>query len=204
MAQNQAQETAQQETPPAQTPPNEEKKSEKAVETPQDAKQENSTTEKSSKNKEKGGEKSLLGAEELLDSLRKVREDVGQISELSSEEGKIVGALMLTFLRFMKPLMRAVPVDPSSLPDDMGKVRRANLVPEGLLIVQYDDGRMSSTDLVREENREILVKVVSNVIPKFNKTVEEHRQSIEKRMAFLTSVTKELQNISDAMAPEQE
>lgn len=159
---------------------------------------------KTSADQKKGVEENSVSLEALLDSLRKVREDVGQISELSSEEGKIVAALMLTFLKFMKPLMRDIQVDPESLPQDMGTIQRANLVPEGLLIAQFDDGGMFTKDLSREENRDLLVKVVNNVIPKFNKTVEERRRSIEKRIDFLTSVTKELQNISDAMMPEPE
>ena len=159
---------------------------------------------KTSADQKKGVEENSVSLEALLDSLRKVREDVGQISELSSEEGKIVAALILTFLKFMKPLMRDIQVDPESLPQDMGMIQRANLVPGGLLIAQFDDGGMFTKDLSREENRDLLVKVVNNVIPKFNKTVEERRRSIEKRIDFLTSVTKELQNISDALTPEPE
>jgi len=52
----------------------------------------------------------------VVETLRRLREDVGQISELSSEEGSIVAAFSLAFLKLMEPLTKALPVDARVLP----------------------------------------------------------------------------------------
>ena len=138
--------------------------------------------------------------EEVVDALRRVREDVGQIFELSSEEGKIVEAFSLALLKLMQPLAKAIPVDPSALPMEMGDVERANIIPRGELIVLHGDGGMESIDLRDEANRDLLVEVVRDVMPKFNDLVAERRAKIERRMDFLASVTRELQNIAEAFS----
>jgi len=138
--------------------------------------------------------------DDLVRVLRKVREDVGQICELSSEEEKVVEAFSLALLRLMRPLARAIPVDPSALPRELGEIERANIIPKGDLIVLYSDGRMESIDLGDEKNRDLLVGVVRNVLPKFNGLVAERRARLEKRMDFLAAITKELQNIAEAFS----
>ena len=54
--------------------------------------------------------------EGVLEALTKLREDVGQISELSSEEGSIVEAFCIAFLKLMEPLARSLPVDVEAQP----------------------------------------------------------------------------------------
>ncbi|UCH57031.1 MAG: hypothetical protein JSV18_06760 [Candidatus Bathyarchaeota archaeon] len=136
--------------------------------------------------------------EEVVQTLRRLREDVGQISELSSEEGNIVAAFSLAFLKLMEPLTKALPVDASVLPPEMGLVERANVVPKGDLVVLLEDGRMESIDLKETENRDLLITVVSDVMPRFNRLISQRRNKIEKRIDFLSSVTKELQTIADS------
>ena len=137
---------------------------------------------------------------ETIDVLRLMREDVGQICELSSEERKLVETFSLALLKLMQPLAKTIPVDPSALPEEMGEVESANIVPRGELIVLYPDGRMESIDLSDEANRDLLVDVVGDVIPKFKVIISELRAKIETRMGFLASVTRELQNIAEAFS----
>ncbi|MFQ6054143.1 MAG: hypothetical protein ACE5OO_07970, partial [Candidatus Bathyarchaeia archaeon] len=106
---------------------------------------------------------STMSLEEIVDTLRRVREDVGQISELSSEEGKMVEAFSLALLNLMQPLAKAIPVDPSALPGEMGDVERANIVPRGELMVLYGDGEMEAIDLREKANRDLLVEVIRDV-----------------------------------------
>ena len=138
--------------------------------------------------------------EEVIGIIRRLREDVGQISELSAEEGNIVEAFSLAFLNIMEPLTKTLPVDPEILGGRFGAVERANIVPKGELVMLMRDGRMESVNLTEPENRDMLVSVVSNVIPRFNTLVSRRRERIEKRIAFLSSVTRELQTIADAFA----
>ncbi|MCW4035719.1 MAG: hypothetical protein NWE75_00850 [Candidatus Bathyarchaeota archaeon] len=138
--------------------------------------------------------------EEVIGTLRRLREDVGQISELGSEEGNIVDAFSFAFLKIMETLAKTLPVDVSILPREMGTIDRANVVPEAELVALYRDGRMESFDLKEPENRDLLVDVVSNVTPKFNTLIAQRRAKMERRIAFLSDVTKELQIIADSLA----
>jgi hypothetical protein len=136
--------------------------------------------------------------EEVVETLRRLREDVGQISELSAEEENIVAAFALAFLKLMEPLTKALPVDVSVLPRELGLVERANVVPKGGLILLYADGRMESIDLTERDNRDLLITVVSDVMPRFNNLISQRRGKIEERITFLSSVTRELQTIADS------
>ena len=135
----------------------------------------------------------------VIETLRRLREDVGQICELSSEEGSIVAAFSLAFLKFMEPLTKALPVDAGILPPELGALEKANVLPKGDLVVLHRDGRMESIDLGDAENRDLLVMVVSDAMPRFNQLIAQRRSKIENRINFLSSVTKELQSIADSL-----
>ena len=139
-------------------------------------------------------------SEEVINALKRLNEDVGQISELSAEEGNIVEAYALAFLKIMQPLTKTITVDPSILPREIGLVERANVIPQSELVILFDDGRMESFDLTAVENRDLLVSVIRNAIPKFNNLITHQRNKIEKRIAFLSDITKELQTIADSLA----
>ena len=142
---------------------------------------------------------SLPSPEDVIATLKKLREDVGQIYEISSEEENIVVAFSLAFLKLMESLTRSLPVDVEILQGQLRSAERANILPKGELVVLFRDGRMESMDLTKPENRDLLVDVVSDVMPKFNDLIGERRGRIEKRISFLADVTKELQNIADSV-----
>jgi hypothetical protein len=135
----------------------------------------------------------------VIETLKQLREDVGQISELSSEEGSIVVAFSLAFLKLMEPLTKALPVDAGILPPELGALEKANVLPKGDLVVLHRDGRMESIDLSDAENRDLLIIVMSDSIPRFNQLIAQRRSKIETRVNFLSSVTKELQSIADSL-----
>ena len=137
---------------------------------------------------------------EVVESLKNLREDVGQISELSSEEGNLVRTFSLAFLKLMEPLAKNLSVDIEVLPRRLGRIERANIVPNGQLVLLHQNGRMESVDLTEMENRDLLVTVVSDVLPKFKALVSERRKKIEKRITFLSEITRELQNIANSFA----
>jgi hypothetical protein len=137
--------------------------------------------------------------EDVLATLKKLREDVGQIFEISSEEENVVIAFSLAFLKLMESLTRSLPVDVEILKGPLRNAERANILPKGELVVLLRDGRMESMDLTKPENRDLLVDVVSDVMPRFNDLIGQRRGRIEKRISFLADVTKELQNIADSV-----
>jgi hypothetical protein len=139
-------------------------------------------------------------SDEVVENLRRLREDVGQISELSSEEGNIVGAFSAAFFQFMKPLAKTVPVDTSVLSSEFRGVERANVLPTGELVVLMADGRMQSIDLKETDKRDLLVLLINDVMPRFNSLVSDKREKIERRITFLADVTRELQTIAESFA----
>jgi len=100
----------------------------------------------------------------------------------------------------MQPLTKTINVDSSILPREMGLVERANVIPQSELVILFDDGRMESFDLTALENRDLLVAVIGNAMPRFNDLIAQQRSKIEKRIAFLSDVTRELQTIADSLA----
>ena len=137
-------------------------------------------------------------SDDIIEAIRKLKEDVGQLSELSSEENLVVDAFSKAFMEVMSPLAKALPVDVNVLPEELGIVERANIIPQGKLVLLHADGRMASIDLTSSDNRDLLVQVIGNVMPRFNSFIAERRQNVEKRLSFLSNVTKELQSIANA------
>jgi hypothetical protein len=136
----------------------------------------------------------------LLDSLRNVKDDVSQICELISEEKSLVKAFFESLYKLMKPLTETLPVSTLSLPENMKHAIQAYVDPTGHLIVGYKDQNMELIDLKQEEHRDLLVHVIKDIMPKFKQLTYEYRQKIEDRINLLSSVTKELQKISNAFS----
>jgi DNA-binding ferritin-like protein len=138
--------------------------------------------------------------QELIESLKSVQDDIGQICELASEEENFVTAFLDSLLKIMRPLKATIAVSPSALSGDIGSMLQASVDPTGNLIVLFKDGRMELKDLSDEANRDLLVKVIRDIMPKFKQLTSAYRQKIENRIKFLSAVTKELQKISKAFS----
>jgi hypothetical protein len=137
-----------------------------------------------------------LTLEELVSSLKGLQDDIGQIAELSSEEKRVVDVFFDSFLTLMKPLAKTMPVTPTALPDELGKVKQAHIDPKGNLMLLYPDGAVEIRNLNEKKQRELMICVMKDVMPKFKQLTSAHRRKIEERMNFLASVTNEIQKIS--------
>lgn len=142
-------------------------------------------------------EKKPLTVQELIDSLQSIQDDIGQIAELTSEEKLLVAQFFTSFLNLMEPLASAIPVTVSLLPPEYSHAAQAYVDPTGHLAIMYNDGRMELKSLENENNRELLIAVIEDVMPKFKSLTAGQKHKIEGRIKFLTAVTKELQKISE-------
>ena len=138
--------------------------------------------------------------EELLESLKTVQDDAGQICELVSEERSFVSACLESLLKIMRPLKATIPISPSVVVQDSSSLARANIDSEGHFIILYKDGRMELKNLEEETNRDLLIRVIRDVVPKLTQLTTSYRQKVENRISFLSAVTKELQKISKAFS----
>jgi hypothetical protein len=140
--------------------------------------------------------------EEIVSSLKSLQDDVGQISELTSEEARVVDVFFESFLKLMKPLAKTIPVSPAALPAELGDVIQANVDPKGNLMILYQNGQAEIRSLGEKEHRGLMICVISDVVPKFKQLTGDHRRKIENRMKFISSVTNEIQKISKAFSAE--
>ena len=143
-----------------------------------------------------------MGLDELIASMKTLQDDIGQISELSSEEKRVVDVFFDSFLKLMKPLAKTIAVSPAALPDGLGHVAQANVDPKGNLMLLYPDGQVEIRNLSERNERDLMICVMTDAMPKFKQLTSAHRRKIEKRMKFLSSVTQEIQKISKAFAAE--
>ena len=155
-----------------------------------------SATTQETKNAEK---KTQLSIQELIESLKSTADDIGQISELTSEEKILVTQFFASFLKLMKPLTASMQVNQYALPPELGDVVQAHVDPTGHLIVQHADGQVKLENLSEEKNRDLMAAVIVDILPKFKSLTSAQKRKLENRMKLLSTVTKEIQKSADAL-----
>jgi hypothetical protein len=144
--------------------------------------------------------KKTVSIQELVDSLKSTADDIGQISELSSEEKILVTQFFSSLLKLMQPLSPAIAVDQLALPAQLGDVVQAHIDPTGHLLLQFQDGHMELRDLHEDKNRDLMTSVIEDIMPKFKGLASMQRRKLENRIKLLSSVTKEIQKSSEALS----
>jgi len=139
--------------------------------------------------------------EDPRESLDAIRQETGQITELTSEENMLVQEFLTALRKTLEPLAQTLQVSTVVLPAEWGKVSQANLDLTGQLLVLYPNGEMKSMNLTELRHRELLFKIAHDIMPKLKRLITSHRQKIEKRIKFLSSITKELQKTANAFSP---
>lgn len=122
-----------------------------------------------------GLEKTPMGIEDIVESLRSVGDDVHQFVKLTSEE-KVLVAEFLSVLKKVPQRMFSVPVSTSELPARIRAFTEARIDSTGHLILTTEDGRMVVMDLSEIQNRDIMMAAVNDIIPKFQNLVTQLEQ----------------------------
>ena len=141
-----------------------------------------------------------MSIQELAAAMKSMADDVGQISELASEEKLLVTEFFASLLKLMQPLTPSMPVSTSALPAEAGNVVKAYIDPTGHIALLHEDGHMELKNLAEEQNRDLMIMVIKDVMPKFKSLTSMQKRKIEKRITFLSAVTNEIQKISGALA----
>jgi hypothetical protein len=141
-----------------------------------------------------------MSIQELAAALKSMADDVGQISELASEEKLLVTEFFTSLLKLMQPLTTSMPVSTTVLPAEEGNIVKAYIDPTGHLALLHEDGHMELKNLADEQNRDLLIMVIKDVMPKFKSLTSLQKRKIEERIKFLSAVTNEIQKISGALA----
>ncbi len=103
--------------------------------------------------------KKQVPIQELVESLKSTADDIGQISELSSEEKILIAQFFSSLLKLMQPLAPSIAVNQLALPAEVGDVVQAHVDPTGHLILQFEDGHVELKDLSEEKNRDLMTAV---------------------------------------------
>jgi len=148
----------------------------------------------------KRGSSAQTPFEELLDSLKKLQDNVGQICELASEEKRLVAAFFESFLKLMQPIAGTIPISVKVLPEGMRDAEQAGVDPNGLLVVLHKSGSVELRDLREEKHRDLLITVMKDAMPKLNSLTTAYRRKIEERISFLSALTREFQRIAKAFS----
>jgi len=100
----------------------------------------------------------------------------------------------------MQPLTSSIAVSQLALPAQVGDVTQAHIDPTGHLVLQYADGHVELKNLSEDKNRDLMMAVVGDVVPKFKSLTSMQKRKLENRIKLLSSVTKEIQKSSDALS----
>ena len=144
--------------------------------------------------------KKQMSIQELVESLKSTADDIGQISELSSEEKILVAQFFSSLLKLMQPLSTSIPVNSLALPAQLSDVVQAHIDPTGHLVLMFEDGHLELKDLSEEKNRDLMTAVIGDVMPKFKNLTSMQKRKIETRIKLLSSITKEIQKSSEALS----
>ena len=144
--------------------------------------------------------KRQVSIQELVESLKSTADDIGQISELSSEEKILVSQFFSSLLKLMQPLAPSISVTQLSLPAQFSDVVQAHVDPTGHLVLQFEDGHVELKNLSEEKNRDLMMAVVGDVVPKFKSLTSNQKRKLENRIKLPSSITKEIQKSSDSLS----
>jgi hypothetical protein len=144
--------------------------------------------------------KKQVTIQEIVESLKNIAEDIGQLTELNSEEKILVTQFFSSLFKLMQPLAPSIVVDQLTLPARLGNVVQAHIDPTGHLILQFDDNHIELKDLSESKNRDLMITVVEDVMPKFKSLTNAQKIKLEDRIKLLSEVTREIQKSSEALS----
>jgi hypothetical protein len=150
------------------------------------------------------GEVEASTRQKAVEFLREIQENVGQISELDMEEKMLVGEFFASLLKILKRFGRNIQISALSLPSGYKKrVSHACLYPTGHLVLVYVNNKIELIDLKDPKNRIMLYEITGEVMMRLRDIINLHRSHVEKRVKFLTSITKELQQVANVFSSEE-
>jgi hypothetical protein len=144
--------------------------------------------------------KKQIDTQAVAESLKNIADDIGQISELSSEEKLLVAQFFSSLLKLMQPLASSIAVSQDALPVQVGDVTQAHVDPTGHLVLQFTDGHVELKNLSEDKYRDLMMAVVGDVVPKFKSLTSMQKRKLENRIKMLSSITKEIQKSSEALS----
>jgi hypothetical protein len=145
-----------------------------------------------------------MAIQEILDSLKSAQDDIGQISELSSEEQTLVAEFFISLSQVMEPVAQSIRISTEKLSKYFSDLVQANVDKNGYLVILDAERKVQLKDLREEKHRDLMISVLEDLLPRFKQLFSDQRQKIEDRMKFITVAAKEVQKMSKALSEKDE
>ena len=114
----------------------------------------------------------ILDEEEVISVIRSMREEIETLTGLISDEGLVVDNLFEILTTLSKPL-KHIDVDLSLVPVESSEIEKANISYDGKLIIMRKDAGIQLINLMDEDNRDLLTKVLGDVLPKLLELIKD-------------------------------
>ncbi len=139
----------------------------------------------------------LLDEQKLQDLMKKANEESSQLSGLLATENTLMIEVCTSLARILKKLHASFNIPLESVPLRK-EVSKAILDEEGHLKLFYGTERERSAFLA-EWPPEIVMAVLSNVMPELPKVIGSYKMMITKRVSFFEEIKKNLRSIVRAI-----
>ena len=140
-----------------------------------------------------------LSETEITNSIKSLQEESQQISELVEMERSYSAEVTIQLKQIIMPLNASYHIKPDSVSRSDSSISDVILTPQGVVCVFYSSGNVVSRPL-ESITSEVLIKILSEVIPEAKRLTNERRQKLSGRVMTLEKLSKEMRKIPNANA----
>jgi hypothetical protein len=131
---------------------------------------------------------------EIALSIKSLAEESLQISELSEMEKTYSTEVIGQLKQLIEPLNNTFHIKPTSLSKSDSSIQDVVLTPQGIVCVMHSHGTINSRPL-ETFSTEILLRILSEVIPEAKRILVEKRQKITGRVGSLEKIAREFRKL---------
>jgi hypothetical protein len=136
---------------------------------------------------------------EITNSIKSLQEESQQISELFEMERSYSTEVSNQLKQIIMPLNASYHIKPESISKNDSSITDAVLTPQGVVCVFYNSGNVVSRPL-ESIMSEVLIRVLSEVIPEAKALMNERRQKLSGRVMTLEKLSKEMRKVPTGAA----
>lgn len=125
-----------------------------------------------------------------MEAFQVIGEDIQQINTLTVEEAALTASFFEALQKNMRPITVSISVSASVLPYGLAKATQAFVYSNGLLALTYNDERVEIIDLTKTQNRDLMVTVFADVMPKLVNYKTQPQKETPKLFAQETETVK--------------
>ena len=132
---------------------------------------------------------------EISSSIKGLQEESLQIIELVEMERTYSVEVVMLVKQIIEPLNTSFHVKPGAISKSDSTIRDVVLTPQGVVCIIHDSGTINSRNLESLPS-EIMVRILSEVIPEVKQVLTEKRQKISARVGMLEKIAREFRKVS--------